>query len=404
MGARRRFLPGSQKLFVCEDGVLRRTQPIAAKVEEASGSDFRAANEGRSAFASLRRSQPSPVDLMREALDEPETEPVPEHPMRRASDFVAAPALPLEEEPVAFVVKPSSGRAGRRAMDDLREQALRNIIASAQVGAAPPKRSQLGRGPFTPSRIILLSVALIAGGVAAFLAAQLAEPAAPAAAPEVVVAATTQVLVAKDTIGIGQRVTATAVEWIDWPDSAVQAEFVTSTAAPDAIAEMEGSVARSEILPGEPILEQKLARPDGSYLAGVLDSGMRGVSLPVTAASASGGFIAPNDRVDVISTRTLEMRKVSDTILRNVRVLAINGQLGQADGDAAEDVEQRDAFSGETLATLELDPAQSELVINAMAVGELTLVLRSITDVADGLTSEQRAANQAIRASSPFWQ
>ena len=103
--------------------MLRRTQPIAAKVEEASGSDFRAANEGLSSFASLRRRQSaSPVDLMRDALDEPEDEPVREHPMRRASDFVAAPALPLEDPAAAFVVKPSAGRAGRRAMDDLREQ------------------------------------------------------------------------------------------------------------------------------------------------------------------------------------------------------------------------------------------------------------------------------------------
>jgi pilus assembly protein CpaB len=214
---------------------------------------------------------------------------------------------------------------------------------------------------------------------------------------------TKQVLVAKEAIGVGQRVTATAIEWAEWPESAVRAEFVTSVAAPQAITDMEGSVARSEILPGEPILEQKLARPDGSYLAGVLNSGMRGVSVPVTAAAASGGFIAPNDRVDVISTRTLEARKVSDTILYNVRVLAINGQLGKEDAAAAEDVESANAFSGETLATLELDPSQSELVINAMAVGELTLVLRSITDIADGMTSEQRAANQAIRASSPFW-
>ena len=384
--------------------MLRRTQPIAAKAEEASGSDFRAANEGLTAFSSLRRRpQPSPVDLMREALDEPEAEPVPEQPRRRASDFVAAPALPLEDEPVAFVVKPSAGRAGRRAMDDLREQALRHVIASAQTGAAPPKRPKLGRGPFTPSRIILLAVALMAGGVAAFLAAQLAEPApAPVAAPEVIAAPTTQVLVAKDAIGIGQRVTAAAIEWSDWPESAVRSEFLTSSASPEALADMEGAVARAEILPGEPILEQKLARPDGSYLAGVLNSGMRGVSVPVSAAAASGGFIAPNDRVDVISTRTLETRKVSDTILRNVRVLAINGRLGQEDGGAAEGAEEADAFSGETLATLELDPAQTELVINAMAVGELTLVLRSITDIVDTAPPEL-SANQAIRASSPFW-
>ena len=85
-----------------------------------------------------------------------------------------------------------------------------------------------------------------------------------------------------------------------------------------------------------------------------------------------------------------------------MRVLAINGRLGQEDGRAAEGAEEADALSGETLATLELDPAQTELVINAMAVGALTLVLRSITDIVDTATPEL-SANQAIRASSPFW-
>jgi pilus assembly protein CpaB len=143
-------------------------------------------------------------------------------------------------------------------------------------------------------------------------------------------------------------------------------------------------------------------QPDGSYLAGVLEGGMRGVSVPITAAAASGGFIAPNDRVDVVATRNLEARKVTETILRNVRVLAINGKLGREDGEAVEAASE-ETFSGETLVTLELNAAQSELAINAVATGELTLVLRSIADLADGQSAEQRTANQLIRTTSPFW-
>lgn len=354
---------------------------------------------------------PSPVDLMRDALREPEDD-LPEDDFaaelesQPARPFTAAPALPLADEPApTFVVKPSEGRAARRGMEDLREQALRNVIAGAsdpRAGAKPPQNIRRGgAGLLSPSRIILLSVALITGGVAAFLAAQLSTP-EPPPPPEIIAAPTVQVLVARDSIGIGQRVTASSMEWTEWPEASARSEFVTSATSPEAITEMEGAIARAEITAGEPILIEKLVQPDGSYLAGVLEAGMRGVSVPINAASASGGFIAPNDRVDVVVTRNLETRTVTETILRNVRVLALNGQLGQAGGEAGAE-QSESAFSGETLATLELNAAQGELVINAIAAGRLTLVLRSIADIADGVGIEQRTANQLIRATSPFW-
>jgi pilus assembly protein CpaB len=350
------------------------------------------------------------VEMMREALYEPEDEP--EAPPEPA--FVAAPALPLESdlEP-SFVVKPSEGRAARRGMEDLREQALRNVIANAapgsSSGAKAAKSIRRGRsGMFTPARIILLVVALSTGGIAAYLATQLDEPAAPVkvAVPEVVAAPTVQVLVARDPIGVGQRVTASAVEWIEWPESAVRTEFVTSAATPEAITEMEGSVARAEILPGEPILEQKLRKTNGGFLSTILESGKRGVSVTVSAASASGGFIEPNDYVDVVSTRVSDTGQDTETILRNVRVLAINGRLGNRTPTNGEQLSEDPTtlFSSEALATLELDSAQAELVINATAQGQLSLVLRSIEDLTETGSAEERAANRSIRLSSPFWQ
>ncbi len=362
---------------------------------------------------SLRRPQLSPVELMREALHEPEDdlpqadlpEPEPEPAPAARPAFTAAPALPLAEEPApTFVVKPSQGRAGRRAMDDLREQALRNVIANASGGNQASKASANVRRPgnplLSPSRIILLSVALITGGVAAYLASQLSTP-APAPVSEPVAAPTVEVLVARNAIGIGQRVSADILEWTAWPEASVRSEFVTASASPDAITRMEGSVARGEIAAGEPILEAKLVEPNGSYLAGVLESGMRGVSVPITAASASGGFVAPNDRVDVIVTRTFEARRVTETILRNVRVLALNGQLGPQTAEGQPLAEG--TFTGEVLATLELNAPQSELLVNAAATGEITIVLRSISDLSETLSAEQRTANQLIRATSPFW-
>lgn len=374
--------------------------------EEASDADLRAANERLLSTGGLRRRpQPSPVELMREALDEPEDD-------RPEQAFVAAPALPIEEPTPTFVVKPSEGRAGRRGMDDLREQALRNVIANASDGGlgaraaakAIPRRS----GGLAPSRIILISVALVAGGLAAFLATQVNQP-APEASVEViaepVAAPTVQVLVAKEPIVVGARVTASAVEWADWPEAAVREEYVTSAMSPEAITELEGSVARSEILPGEPVLQQKLAAPGGGYLASVLETGKRGVSVPVNAASASGGFIQPNDRVDVVATRNLVDRRATETIVRNVRVLAVNGRLGDevpAEGEESEGESAPSDGEAKVLTTLELDTAQAELIINAMAEGELTLVLRPFTDAPESV-SEEEAANLAIRASSPFW-
>ena len=393
--------------------MLRRPEPIAAQADEGIGS-LRAANERILALGSVRRPQSSPVELMREALREPEDDllddnfpavELPPEPAPPRSVFSAAPALPLAEEPApSFVVKPSQGRAGRRAMDDLREQALRNVIASTATANQPKASKNIRRGGhplLSPSRIILLSVALITGGVAAFLASQLSTPPEAPPAPEPIAAPTVQVLVAKDAIAIGQKVTADLVEWTAWPEGSVRSEFVTATATPEAITEVEGSVARGQIAAGEPILTAKLVEPNGSYLAGLLDPGMRGVSIPIGAAAASGGFVAPNDRVDVMVTRTFEARRVTETILRNVRVLALNGQLGPESGDGQELAEG--TFSGDTLATLELNTAQSELLVNAVATGQITLVLRSISDITDAQPIGQRTANQLIRSTSPFW-
>lgn len=397
-----------------EEHLLSRTQPISAQADEGVGS-LRAANERILATGALRRSQPSPVDQMREALREPEDDTFASEPATAAppprSNFTAAPALPLDDEQATFVVKPSEGRAARRAMDDLREQALRNVIANAATPSQPQRAPKpvIRRGSsrlLSPFRIILLSIALITGGIAAFLAMQLdtatPEPAAPEVVPEaVVVAPTVPVLVARTAIGIGQRVTAESLEWTDWPEASARAEFVTATVAPEAITEMTGAVARAEIAAGEPILPGKLVAPNGSYLAGVLEPGMRGVSVPISAASASGGFVAPNDRVDVIVTRAQQDRRVTETILQNVRVLAIAGRMGGQDGSSETPADG--TFDGETLATLELSAAQGELLVNAASVGEITLVLRSVADVTDNALLEQRTANQLIRATSPFW-
>jgi pilus assembly protein CpaB len=238
------------------------------------------------------------------------------------------------------------------------------------------------------SRILLLLVALVAGGLAAFLATRgggpVVVPETPTN-PKVIEEARVQVLVASAPIGIGQRLSEKNMEWRDWPKGALLEDYIDSEKAPEALKDMAGTVARFEIFEGDPIRQQKLIRTSQGYLSAVLDTGMRGISIAVSASSASGGFIVPNDHVDVILTRSTDQGQQSETVVSNVRVLAINKRLGEL-GKTGEPKDPEDpraeVFSDSAIATLELDPTQAEVLINADGLGKLSLALRSIIDFA----------------------
>ncbi|AXS41612.1 Flp pilus assembly protein CpaB [Breoghania sp. L-A4] len=195
----------------------------------------------------------------------------------------------------------------RRGPEVLRSELQWTRAAEAHEGGIKARSRRMLRGLFNkPSRILVLLMALGSGGVAAFLTTQRdVQPALPViqAAPQVVAAKTTQILVAKREIGVGEQISETTVAWEDWPEASLRSEYITAAAAPMAIAEMSGSVARFEIFPGEPIRAQKLASASQGYLSAVLNAGMRAVSVSVAAESASGGFVNPNDHVDVVLTR-----------------------------------------------------------------------------------------------------
>lgn len=252
-----------------------------------------------------------------------------------------------------------------------------------------------------PAQIVLLLVALLAGGLAAYLATRGEAPAPTApVVQQVAEAPKTQVLVAKGPIGVAQRLTVGNVEWQDWPESALRDDYITIAAMPDAPTDLAGAVARFEIFPGEPIREVKLVHADQGYLSAVLEKGKRGVSIPISAASGSGGFIVPNDRVDVILTRNGVGGEVSETILSNVKVLAIGkrlGELGTTGGPADPADPKAQVFDSSTIATLELDPGQGETLVNAAAVGSLSLALRSVADFNDTTSDSQRPTNQPVR-------
>ena len=250
------------------------------------------------------------------------------------------------------------------------------------------------------SRILLLLVALLAGGLAAYLATRGGGQPDNAPPTQVVQEARAQILVAKAPIGVGERLSDLNLEWQDWPEGALRAEYITAAATPEAITDMKGAVARFEFFPGEPIRQEKLVRTDQGYLSAVLAKGMRGVSIAVTPESASGGFIVPNDPVDVILARNTANGDISETILANVRVLAINtrlGELGATGAPTDPNNPRAEVFAEAAIATLELDPGQAETVVNAGQLGKLSLSLRSIVDFAEAPGTSDTQRNAPIR-------
>ena len=228
------------------------------------------------------------------------------------------------------------------------------------------------------ARIAVLAIALGAGGVAAYLVSGSDEKPAPVA--PVAQLPTVDVLVAKSEIALGQTVKAEDLQWQTWPAATASGLFIRKNERPNATTEITGSIARSPFIQGEPIREQKLVKADGSgFMAAILPSGMRAVSTEISPESGAGGFILPNDRVDVILTRRLkdpahpEIPEIvrSELLLSNIRVLAIDQAPKEKDGQSA--------LVGKTV-TLELKPEQEGHLATARQAGTISLALRSIAD------------------------
>ncbi|WP_369720192.1 MULTISPECIES: Flp pilus assembly protein CpaB [unclassified Bradyrhizobium] len=246
------------------------------------------------------------------------------------------------------------------------------------------------------ARIVVLVIALGAGGVAAYLASGYDNKPAPAA-PVAEKLPTVEVLVAKTDIQLGQAVKAEDLQWQTWPSATASSAFIRRDSRPEAQTQIAGSIARVPLMQGEPIREQKLVKADGSgFMAAILPSGMRAVSTEISAETAAGGFILPNDRVDIVLTRRLKNPDgangptggndliLSEVILSNIRVLAIDQAPKEKDG--------QNAVIGKTV-TLELKPDQVATISASRQGGTLTLALRSIADAnaSDGVPEDQAA-------------
>jgi pilus assembly protein CpaB len=257
------------------------------------------------------------------------------------------------------------------------------------------------------ARIVVLTIAVGAGGIAAYLVSG-SDNNKPVAAEPVTQLQTVDVLVAKSDIGLGQSVKPEDMQWQTWPAATASSTFIRRGERPDATNQLVGSIARAPFITGEPIREQKLVKADGSgFMAAILPTGMRAVSTEISPETGAGGFILPNDRVDVILSKHEKnpdnRAGVSDIvnseiILTNIRVLAIDQAPKEKDG--------QNAVVGKTV-TLELKPEQTETLARARQSGTLSLALRSIADInivqssADDQTRKRGDSVNVIRYGVP---
>lgn len=229
------------------------------------------------------------------------------------------------------------------------------------------------------ARFLLLGVGVAAAGGAYMLVnrSQPVQPVIVQAAPVAAKVDNEQVLVASRDMPTGTLLTEADLRWADWPRDHLADGMITRTAAPTALEENKGAVTRSPFFRGEPLRPDKVVKAgNAGFLSAILPSGSRAVAINIDAsgATSAGGFILPNDRVDIIRTSRAAGDGpdfASETILRNIRVLAIGQRIEEKGGERV--------VVGSN-ATLELTPRQAEKVVLAQRVGQLSLSLRSMMD------------------------
>lgn len=239
-----------------------------------------------------------------------------------------------------------------------------------------------------PMQLVVLGVALAATAGAGYMALQLSnrEPVVAASTPKVIKAETVDILVAKIPIKMGNRVNVDMLKWQEWPKTAMAEGYISKKDNPDAIEKFSGSVARAVIYKQEPIRASKLVNAESGFMSAILPKGQRAVATGISRTTSAGGFILPNDHVDVLVTSRKDDGKnktyKTEVILENVRVLAIDQVIEEVDG--------KSSVIGET-ATLQLNPDQvEELAIAQETAERISLTLRSIAD--SGVDAELRKA------------
>jgi len=231
-------------------------------------------------------------------------------------------------------------------------------------------------------KIVLLVGALLIAAVTAVMAKNMFSGAsAPEAQAGPVVPAGPEVLVATRTLPIGTIIDAEAFRYQPWPEGLVQPAYFARGEANADPQTLIGTVVRNEISAGQPLTQGAIVRPgERGFLAAALGPGMRAVTVGVSATSGVAGFVFPGDRVDLVLTQEVAggddeaPLRASETIVRNIRVLAVDQRLNARD-EAGNQVAQ-------TVATItfEATPKIAEKIAVAQTIGQLSLSLRSLAD------------------------
>ena len=231
-------------------------------------------------------------------------------------------------------------------------------------------------------KVMLLIGALVIAATTAILAKNMfAGAGAPQAEAKAAVVAGPEVLVATRSLPVGTIIDAEAFRYQAWPEGLVQDAYYVKGKPGATPKDLIGTVVRNEITAGQPITQGALIRPgERGFLAAALGPGMRAVTVAVDTTTSVAGFVFPGDRVDIVLTQEVagdgggSALKVSETILRNVRVLAANQRTTSKDADGKPVVEDVSTV------TLEATPKIAEKIAVAQTIGKLSLSLRALAD------------------------
>ena len=231
-------------------------------------------------------------------------------------------------------------------------------------------------------KVALLVGALVIAVVTAFMAKNMfAGAGADQANAAPVVPAGPKVLVARKALPVGTIIDAESLTFQAWPKELVQNVYYTEGAPEADVQKLLGTVVRNPITAGQPLTKGSLVGPnDRGFLAAALGPGMRAITVPVSNTTGVAGFIFPGDRVDMMLTQDVAgggdgpPLKVSETVIRNLRVLATDQRTDSKDEEGKTIVKTFNTV------TLEVTPRIAEKIAVAQSLGSLSLSLRSIAD------------------------
>ena len=230
-------------------------------------------------------------------------------------------------------------------------------------------------------KIVLLVGALMVAVVTAIMAKNMFAGASAPTAAAAPVPTGPKVLVAKKPLPVGTIIDATMVGFENWPKDSLQPSFYQQGQPDTDPTKLLGTVVRYPVTAGQPLTRGALVGPeDRGFLAAALGAGMRAITVPVNASSGLAGFVFPGDRVDLVLTEDVkgggdgDALKVSETIVRNIRVLATDQRYTDKDEDG------KTIIKTASNVTLEVTPRIAEKIAVAQSMGSLSLSLRSIAD------------------------